>query len=59
MDCKDISLDLLETALMQVKENAVKLLDKYALITRRPAESVFDLHRLVYQALREWLELQE
>jgi tetratricopeptide (TPR) repeat protein len=58
VDRKDISLDLLEAASMQAKENAVKLLDKYSLITRRPADSALDLHRLVHQALRERLEMQ-
>ncbi|EUC40673.1 hypothetical protein COCMIDRAFT_41040 [Bipolaris oryzae ATCC 44560] len=58
VDRKDISLDLLEAASMQARENAVKLLDKYALITRRPAESALDLHRLVHQSLRERLQMQ-
>jgi DNA polymerase III delta prime subunit len=58
VDRKDISLDLLEAVSMEARENAVKLLDKYALITKRPAESALDLHRLVHQALRERLEMQ-
>ncbi|KAK7177543.1 hypothetical protein PSPO01_16409, partial [Paraphaeosphaeria sporulosa] len=39
-----------------VKEYAVKVLEKYALITRRPADSALDLHRLVHRALREDLQ---
>jgi hypothetical protein len=49
---KDISLDLLEAA-SQAREDAIRVLDKYALVTRRPAESALDLHRLVHQALRK------
>jgi tetratricopeptide (TPR) repeat protein len=58
VDPKDISLDLLNAASMQEREDAVKMLDKYALITRRPAESALDVHRLVHQALRERLQMQ-
>jgi tetratricopeptide (TPR) repeat protein len=58
VDRKDISLDLLETASPQAREDAIKVLDRYALVTRRPAESAFDVHRLVHQALREQLEVQ-
>ncbi|KAK7177485.1 kinesin light chain [Paraphaeosphaeria sporulosa] len=58
MDRKDISLDLLEAASPHAREDAVRLLDKYALVTRRPAESALDLHRLVHQALRERLQVQ-
>jgi tetratricopeptide (TPR) repeat protein len=55
---KDISLDLLEAASPQAREAAVRLLDKYALVTRRPAESAFDIHQLVHQALRRRLQVQ-
>lgn len=58
MDRRDISLDLLKAASPQAREDAVRLLDKYALVTRRPAESALDLHRLVHQALRERLKVQ-
>jgi tetratricopeptide (TPR) repeat protein len=58
LDRKDISLDLLGTTSPQVRGDAVRLLDKYALVTRRPAESALDLHRLVHQALRKWLHVQ-
>jgi hypothetical protein len=54
---KDISLDLLEAA-SQAREDAIRVLDKYALINRRPAESALDLHRLVHQALRERLQVE-
>jgi tetratricopeptide (TPR) repeat protein len=58
VDRKDISLDLLVAASPQAREDAIKVLDRYALVTRRPAESAFDVHRLVHQALREQLEVQ-
>ncbi|KAL6161718.1 hypothetical protein ACJQWK_08470 [Exserohilum turcicum] len=58
VDRRDISLDLLEAALPKAREDAVRLLDKYALVTRRPAESAFDIHRLVHQALRKRLQVQ-
>ncbi|PZD25883.1 CDC6, Cdc6-related protein, AAA superfamily ATPase, partial [Pyrenophora tritici-repentis] len=58
VDRKDISLELLEAASPQAREDAIKVLDKYALVTRRPAESALDLHRLVHQALRKWLQLR-
>jgi hypothetical protein len=35
VDRKDISLYLLEAASTQAREDAIKLLDKYALVTRR------------------------
>jgi hypothetical protein len=58
VDRKGISLDLLEAVSPQAREDAVRLLDKYALVTRRPAESAFDVHRLVHQALRKRLKVQ-
>ncbi|KAF1960429.1 HET-domain-containing protein [Byssothecium circinans] len=58
VDRKDISLDLLEAASMQAREDAIRMLDKYALVTRRPAESALDVHRLVHQALRKRLQVQ-
>ncbi|KAF1931353.1 HET-domain-containing protein [Didymella exigua CBS 183.55] len=59
VDRKDISLDLLEAASPQAREDAVKILDRYALIIRRPAESALDVHQLVHHALREQLQVQE
>ncbi|EDU43470.1 hypothetical protein PtrSN002B_010564 [Pyrenophora tritici-repentis] len=58
VDRKAISLDLLEAVSMQAREDAIRMLDKYALVTRRPAESALDLHRLVHQALRKRLQMQ-
>jgi hypothetical protein len=55
---RDISLDLLDAASGQLRENAIKVLDRYALITRRPAESAVDLHRLVHDALQKRLQAQ-
>jgi tetratricopeptide (TPR) repeat protein len=55
---KDILVDLLEAASPQIREDAIKVLDKYALITRRPAESALDVHRLVHRALRARLQVQ-
>jgi tetratricopeptide (TPR) repeat protein len=58
VDRKDIPLDLLEAASPQARIDAIMILDRYALVTRRPAESAFDVHRLVHQALREQLQMQ-
>jgi tetratricopeptide (TPR) repeat protein len=58
LDRKDISLDILGAPSPQAREDAVRLLDKYALVTRRPAESALDLHRLVHQAVRKWLHVR-
>jgi hypothetical protein len=55
---KDISLDLLEAASSKAREEAIRVLDEYALVTRRPAESALDVHRLVHQALRKRLQVQ-
>ena len=58
VDRKDISLDLVEASSTQAREDAIRMLDKYALVTRRPAESALDVHRLVHQALRKRLQVQ-
>jgi tetratricopeptide (TPR) repeat protein len=58
VDRKDILLDLLDASSTRAREDAVKVLSAYALITRRPAESALDLHGLVHRALREWLQQQ-
>jgi tetratricopeptide (TPR) repeat protein len=58
VDRKDIPLDLLEATSPQARVDAIIILDRYALVTRRPAESAFDVHRLVHQALREQLQMQ-
>jgi hypothetical protein len=59
IDRKDIPLDLLLTASPRETEDAVGTLDAYALITKRPAESSLDLHRLLHLAIRKWLQKQE
>ncbi|KAF1346346.1 kinesin light chain 3 [Lizonia empirigonia] len=56
VDRKDIPLDLLEAASPRAREDAIKVLDRYALVTRRPAESALDVHRLVHYALRKRLQ---
>ncbi|KAF2008245.1 hypothetical protein BU24DRAFT_210045, partial [Aaosphaeria arxii CBS 175.79] len=53
---KDIPLDLLPAKEPRERENAVNIISRYALITRRPADSALDIHRLVHRALREWLQ---
>jgi tetratricopeptide (TPR) repeat protein len=58
VDRKDIPLDLLDTCSTRAREDAVKVLSRYALVTRRPAQSALDLHGLVHCALREWLQQQ-
>ncbi|KAF1359661.1 HET-domain-containing protein [Lizonia empirigonia] len=58
VDRKDILLDLLEAASPQAREDAIKVLDRYALVTRRPAESALDVHRLVHDALQKRLQAQ-
>jgi putative hemolysin len=59
VDRKDIPLNLLKASSDREKEDVVRFLSQYALITRHPADSALDLHRLVHDALREWLERQE
>ena len=58
LDRKDILLDLLETPSLRAREDAIKILNKYALITRRPAESALEVHQLVHEALRTRLQAQ-
>jgi hypothetical protein len=58
VDRKDILLDLLEVASTQAREDAIKVLDRYALVTRRPAESALDVHRFVHYALQKSLQVQ-
>jgi tetratricopeptide (TPR) repeat protein len=59
IDRKDVPLDFLSTISLGERDVAVKILDNYALITKRPAESALDLHRLVYVAMRKWLQKQQ
>jgi hypothetical protein len=58
VDRKDILLNLLEAASPRTREDAIKVLDRYALVTRRPAESALDVHRLVHYALRKRLQAE-
>jgi tetratricopeptide (TPR) repeat protein len=58
VDSKDIPLDFVRAYSPGI-DDAVQVLSNYKLITRRPAESAFDLHRLVHLALREWLQRQK
>jgi hypothetical protein len=58
VDQKDIPLDLLEAASPRAREDAIKVLDRYALVTRRPAESALDVHQLVHYALRKRLQVK-
>src|SRR2546423_5143285 len=51
IDRKDIPRDLLLAELSCKMENTIGTLNAYALITRRPAESALDLHRLVHLAI--------
>jgi hypothetical protein len=48
VDRTDVSLDLLDTASPQAREDAIKVLDRYSLVIRRPTESALDVHRLVH-----------
>ncbi|KAF2680652.1 kinesin light chain [Lentithecium fluviatile CBS 122367] len=59
VDRKDIPLDLLEAPSPREREAAIRILNSYRLVTRRPAESALDLHQLVHSALRGWLQKQE
>jgi hypothetical protein len=54
VDSKDVPLDLVQAYSPRI-DTAVQVLSKYKLVTRRPAESAFNLHCLVHLALREWL----
>jgi tetratricopeptide (TPR) repeat protein len=58
VDRKDILLDILDVDSPQAREDAVKVLERYALVTRRPAESALDVHRLVHSALRKRLQAE-
>ncbi|KAI2478441.1 kinesin light chain 1 [Pyrenophora tritici-repentis] len=58
VDSKDIPLDLVRAYSLGM-DAAVQVLSNYKVVTRRPAETAFDVHRLVHLALRECLESQE
>ena len=53
---RDVPLDLFVAPSYREKEEALKLLEAYALVTRRPAETALDLHQLVHHAVRTWCE---
>ncbi|CAI6337008.1 unnamed protein product [Periconia digitata] len=55
VDRKDILLEFLEAPSSREREDAIRIINNYKLITRRPAESALDLHRLVQGALRQWM----
>ncbi|KAK0302047.1 hypothetical protein LTR82_018020 [Friedmanniomyces endolithicus] len=55
VDRKDVPLDFLGTISSREREDTIRILGKYALVTRRPAESSLDLHRLVHLTIRDWL----
>ncbi|KAF2730079.1 HET-domain-containing protein [Polyplosphaeria fusca] len=59
VDRKDIPLDLLPSSSHRERDDAIKFLGRYGLLTRRPAESSLDLHQLVHCAVRGWLRKQE
>jgi len=59
IDRKDIPLDLLEAASPRACEDGIKVLNRYALVVRRPAESVLDVHRLVHDAPRKLLHAED
>lgn len=52
---KDIPLDVLEASASRKREDAIRLLSDYALVTRRPADSAIDVHQLIHYALRQQL----
>jgi tetratricopeptide (TPR) repeat protein len=59
IDRKDIPQSLLPGGPSRKKEiDAIGTLDAYAFITKRPAESAVDLHRLVHLVTRNWLRRQ-
>ncbi|KAI0388617.1 hypothetical protein F5Y17DRAFT_191065, partial [Xylariaceae sp. FL0594] len=59
IDRKDIPLDLLPTVSSLETKNSVETLKNYALITKLPAESAVDIHRLIHLAIRKWLQAQK
>ena len=59
VDSKDVPLDILHASSPREREDAIKVLSNYEFVTRRPADSAFDLHRLVHRGLREWLQKQQ
>ncbi|EAU37851.1 predicted protein [Aspergillus terreus NIH2624] len=57
---KDIPQSLLPPGPTRKKEmDAIGTLNAYSFVTRRPADMVLDLHRLVHLATRNWLRMEE
>jgi hypothetical protein len=56
---KDISLDVLGDPLSNEKKGIEQVLDAYALVTRRLADSSLDIHRLVHLTIRDWLRQKD
>lgn len=57
---KDIPSSLLPPGPTRKKEiDAIGTLNAYSFVTRRPADMVLDLHRLVHLATRNWLRMEE
>jgi len=54
IDCKDIPLGHQGTP----SSDALRVLEAFAIATRRPAESSLDVHQLVHLAVRDWLREQ-
>ena len=56
LDPKNIPQSLLPPGPSRKKEvDAIGTLTAYSFVVRRPADSAFDLHRLVHLAMRNWL----
>ncbi|GES56908.1 FabD/lysophospholipase-like protein [Aspergillus terreus] len=57
---KSIPQSLLPPGPTRKKEiDAIGTLNAYSFVTRRPADMVLDLHRLVHLATRNWLRMEE
>ena len=57
---KDIPPSLLPPGASLKRENdAIGTLSAYSFVTKRPADTVLDLHRLVHLATRNWLRKEE
>ncbi|KAH8886973.1 HET-domain-containing protein, partial [Thozetella sp. PMI_491] len=59
IDRKDILVDLLPTSSSSETKRTVEILNDYALITKRPASSAVELHRLVHDLMRDYLQDQD
>lgn len=59
MNPQDILLEFFEAPTPKQREEAIKVIETYRLITRRTAESSLDLHQMVHRAIRDWLHNQD